>query len=153
MKKIIAVTLIPLLLLFSMQAYAQESIDPLEDAIASPIEKGDEAPFDGYIFTIKAVAEILATQEEMRAQHELDLREQSEICEIEKREIQEQADIDLEAEIQKREVVISIKDREIKQMQDILIEGENDNIWWGVGGMAIGAVLVGSIAAIAIWAP
>lgn len=149
MKSVIAIVL--LLSLIPSISFAQDEIDTREDSVTIYMHEGEEAPFEGYLFSIMAVVEIVAGQEALKEECEVLLFEKDQLYRTEVDALLELHKIDMEAEQKKREEIIKLKDEEIYQLQDIIVEQKDDSLWWGFGGLAVGAVLAGGIAAIVVF--
>lgn len=132
---------------FVTTAYAQEG-----DAYVTSVEEGDTVPFDGVLFNNTAAAEILAMKDKLKEEFLLLLEEQREKDKAEY-EFALKNSQDLMAIIEEENrKLLEVKDHHIDRLEKLVIEDEEslDYLWWGLGGLAVGAVLATGITLIVV---
>ena len=101
--------------------------------------KNQSAPFKGALFNPEAIAEVLAKSQFVKEEYELKLG-----YEIEKQELEHTLAIDtlnlrLDSLSEEYSIVITAKDKEIGDLHKLIKNhSPATNIWWSLGGAAIG---------------
>ena len=101
--------------------------------------KNQAAPFKGALFNPEAIAEVLAKSQFVKEEYELKLG-----YEIEKQELEHTLAIDtlnlrLDSLSEEYSIVITAKDKEIGDLHKLIKNhSPATNIWWSLGGAAIG---------------
>jgi hypothetical protein len=101
--------------------------------------KNQSAPFKGALFNPEAIAEVLAKSQFVKEEYELKLG-----YEIEKQELEHTLAIDtlnlrLDSLSEEYSIVITAKDKEIGDLHKLIKNhSPATNIWWTLGGAAIG---------------
>ena len=101
--------------------------------------KNQAAPFKGALFNPEAIAEVLAKSQFTEEQYKLKLG-----YEIEKQELEHTLAIDtlnlrLDSLSEEYSIVITAKDKEIGDLHKLIKNhSPATNIWWSLGGAAIG---------------
>ena len=101
--------------------------------------KNQAAPFKGALFNPEAIAEVLAKSQFTEEQFQLKLG-----YELEKKELEHTLAIDtlnlrLESLSEEYEIVITAKDKEIHDLHKLIKNhSPATNIWWTLGGAALG---------------
>ena len=109
---------------------------------ATPMIKGDKAPYNGTLLNNEALAKIMTEKQEAK-----------EKCELENKYLQmrgkvdcdlkvNNAKIDLEAVKEKHKAIVEIKQKEIERLQKIALKNDGRNHkWWLAGGLAAGVLI------------
>jgi len=136
--------IIPLFLIFSQHAYAE---DEIEQSQYTHLEAGEAAPFSGTLFNAPALSQILV--ESQYSFDECDLR-----IEFEKNLIA--ADYQLRLDTlqagydslsERHDLLMTIKNDEIETYRSMALEKPNkNNQWWLAGGVVAGVVITVSAA-------
>ena len=101
--------------------------------------KNQAAPFKGALFNPEAIAEVLAKSQFVKEEYELKLG-----YEIEKQKLEHTLAIDtlnlrLDSLSEEYSIVITAKDKEIGDLHKLIKNhSPATNIWWSLGGAAIG---------------
>lgn len=142
MKKFIVSFITCLILMFPTSLFA----DPETFAL----QKGDKAPVEGVLLNAEAVAEILAdrAQAEERCLIEIDQKVKLEIAK--KNLAIENLQSVLDSERKQWNAEVENLNFRIDSLEELASEGNYDWFWWGLGGVAVGAVVAGSATAVVI---
>ena len=114
------------------------------------LSKNQEAPFKGALFNPEAIAEVLAKSQFVKEEYELKLG-----YEIEKQELEHTLAIDtlslrLNSLGEEHSIVITAKDKEINDLHKLIKNhSPATNIWWTLGGAAIGVATTAFIVHVA----
>ena len=101
--------------------------------------KNQTAPFKGALFNPEAIAEVLARSQFTEEQFQLKLG-----YELEKKELEHTLEIDtlnlrLDSLGEEYKIVVTAKDKEIHDLHKLIKNhSPATNIWWSLGGAAIG---------------
>jgi len=150
LKAIIAVTISTIFLFASCPVSAQELAATSTDTppVFTFLKKGDEAPFDGTLFSPSATAEILneTTTSDLRCKLRVD-KEVNLVLTNCKKELDLLVN-DFKSEIERAQIKITQQDKELDSLRELA--SKNDYNWlWGVGGVATGIlVTVGVVYAV-----
>ena len=112
--------------------------------------KNQPAPFKGALFNPEAIAEVLAKSQFVKEEYELKLG-----YEIEKQELKFVLEIDtltlhIASLKEEHEVVVGAKDKEIDDLHKLIKNhSPATNVWWALGGAAIGVATTAFIVHVA----
>lgn len=104
------------------------------------LKKGEEAPFDGTLFSPEATAEILneATTSDLRCKLRVD-KEVNLVLTKCKKELDLLSN-DFKSEVERAQIKITQQDKELDSLRELA--SKNDYNWlWGAGGIATGILL------------
>ena len=139
-KKSIVLLLVALVGLMPAYAIAQGKI--------SNMKKGQKAPFDGTLFDLQASADITVRLENHKAQCDLRLTREKQVCETEGSYKLNLKIAELEALQQRHTDILNIKNNQIQFLQKKAMRDvpwyENNKLWFAVGVVAGFAVSFGS---------
>jgi len=101
--------------------------------------KNQSAPFKGALFNPEAIAEVLARSQFTEDQYKLKLGYELEKQNLEHTLIVDTLNLRLDSINEEYNIVITAKDREINDLHKLIkSHSPATNIWWTLGGAAIG---------------
>ena len=129
--KIIAKVLLCFTLCFSVSAQATPQFTLLG--------KNQAAPFKGALFNPEAIAEVLAKSQFVKEEYELKLGYEIEKQKLEHTLVVDTLNLRLDSLSEEYSIVITAKDKEIGDLHKLIKNhSPATNIWWTLGGAAIG---------------
>jgi len=113
------------------------------------ILEGEVAPWTGVLLNEEAVAKIISDKETQEEKCSLEIWKTESMMEVECSLVTENLELSLDTQKAEWELILSVKDGELETLREIAAQGNNE-IWWLIGGVGIGAVVAGGIAAGAV---
>ena len=138
LKQTIAI-LISFLFVFSTTlAHAQTSTST--GAKFTLLKKGDDAPFDGALFSIEATAKLLADKEKSEQECRLKTKYETDKLQAKCSRDSDLLSSELQIEKKKYDIIVSAQDEEILRLQKISTNSGNYDTLWFAGGVAVGII-------------
>jgi hypothetical protein len=101
--------------------------------------KNQAAPFKGALFNPEAIAEVLAKSQFVKEEYELKLGYEIEKQKLEHTLVVDTLNLRLDSLSEEYSIVITAKDKEIGDLHKLIKNhSPATNIWWSLGGAAIG---------------
>ena len=101
--------------------------------------KNQAAPFKGALFNPEAIAEVLAKSQFVKEEYELKLGYEIEKQKLEHTLVVDTLNLRLDSLSEEYSIVITAKDKEINDLHKLIKNhSPATNIWWTLGGAAIG---------------
>lgn len=133
--------LISFFLVFSPSYSFSQETPPSQPGKFTLLDKGLEAPFDGFLFDQMAVAKILSTREYDFRRFELEMKFKIEKLETEFAAEMEIKNNSLMFQRKKHEEINKVKDKQIEDLNKMALKTDN-SVWWAAGGFISGAITV-----------
>lgn len=123
-----------------------------EEPVITSVEEGEPAPFDGVLFNNTAAAEIMAMKERLKEEFLLMLEEQREKDKAHYEYMLKNSQDLLEIVEEENRKLLEIKDEQIHELEKLVLEDEEDldYLWWGLGGLGLGALLATGITLVVV---
>lgn len=106
------------------------------------LSEGQNAPFDGYLFTPAAIARVVSTGEEGRRKAVAKCQNETEIIRLDLRKETERRTVELTAKDRLLKDMIEIKDKQIREREDKISLLEGDKVFSNV--LIISSFLAGA---------
>ena len=112
--------------------------------------KNQAAPFKGALFNPEAIAEVLAKSQFVKEEYELKLGYEIEKQKLEHTLVVDTLNLRLDSLSEEYSIVITAKDKEIGDLHKLIKNhSPATNIWWTLGGAAIGVATTAFIVHVA----
>ena len=97
------------------------------------------APFKGALFNPEAIAEVLAKSQLVKEEYELKLGYELEKQELEHTLVVDTLNLHIVSLKEEHKVILGAKDKEIDDLHKLIKNhSPSTNIWWAIGGAAVG---------------
>jgi len=101
--------------------------------------KNQAAPFKGALFNPEAIAEVLAKSQFVKEEYELKLGYEIEKQELEHTLVVDTLNLHIVSLKEEHKVIVDAKDKEIDDLHKLIKNhSPATNIWWAIGGAAVG---------------